>query len=119
MNISLKLTMKQARCNYCGEYIVKGEPQIKWSWKSRKGWVGKTYYHPDCFIDDRLHSLKINPPVTVTKKLGRPTSKLTSEQRTLRIKLMKYYSRDKGNPKKQLKLREQIKVVGGVPASWE
>ena len=137
-NVFMYWCQHKAKCRWCEQDVVAGTPVIQvYYWnkgnEDNRKWNIKRYYHPQCWIDQGLDYLKMNPYVPYQRK---PKSKLTDKQRELRYKLLRqkasidqrkrglkseYPDRvlDEARLDEQVsKIMVQIAKVGGIPKKW-
>lgn len=106
--------------------------------EDKRKWNVKIYYHPQCWIDQGLDYLKMNPYVPRTRWSGTTRSKnpLTEEERKLRYKLLRrkasidqrlrnlkadYPDRVLVEAKLNMDIANlmlEIAKVGGIPRKW-
>ncbi len=137
-NVFMYWCQHKAKCKWCEKDIVAGTPVVKvYYWnkgnEEKRGWNVSKYYHPQCWIDQGLDYLKMNPYVPYARK---PKSSLTNGQKELRYKLLRQKAsidQRRRNLKStypdcvldNAKLDEQVSrlmveiiKIGGIPKKW-
>jgi len=128
MDIWITLCRKTAKCKYCPQHILKGNPMVKGRlWRSGK-WTLNFYWHPNCWVEQGIAEMEKRP---IIESRGRKSLPITVEQRELRICLLKRRGsviqrlKRETDPVKMLHLgemledlKEEIKPLGGVPVGW-
>ena len=133
----MKWCERQAGCKWCDKPIEAGNPMVAvfyWN-KGADGrrWNTKQYYHPNCWIEQGLDYLKMNPYVPYVRK---QRLVLNDEDRKLRYMLLRRKSAldqrrrnlKSDYPEKVLiearldgkvaELMIQMITVGGIPKKW-
>ena len=128
----------KAECRWCEQIIEAGTPIVQvHHWNKgdpdKRSWNIKRYFHPQCWVEQGLDYLKINPYVPYIRK---PKSTLTDKQRELRYKLLRRKAsidQRRRNLKsdypdrllEEARLNEQVSKimveivkVGGIPKKW-
>lgn len=137
-NVFMYWCQHKAKCRWCEQDILAGEPIIQvYYWnkgnEENRKWNIKRYYHPQCYIEQGLDYLKMNPYVPYQRK---PKSKLTPEKLELRYKLLRqkasidqrkrglkseYPDRVLDEARLDAQISEimvKIVKVGGIPKKW-
>ena len=141
-NVFMYWCQHKAKCKWCEQTIEAGTPVIQvYFWnkgnEDKRTWNIKRFYHPQCYIEQGMDYLKMNPFVPYqrsTKSKG--IAKLNNGQRELRYKLLKrkasidqrkrrlngdYPDRVWEEAKLDLQISElmvEIASVGGIPKKW-
>ncbi|KKN75159.1 hypothetical protein LCGC14_0383180 [marine sediment metagenome] len=135
-NVFMYWCQHKAKCRWCEKDVEAGTPVIKvYFWnkgnEEKRGWNVSRYYHPQCYIEQGLDYLKLNPYTPYVRK--RPDNNLTSEQKELRYKLLRRKASidqrkkrlNSSHPLETARLDEQISKimveitkVGGIPKRW-
>lgn len=136
-NVCMKWCERQALCKWCNKPIEAGKSMVAvfyWN-KGTDGrrWNTKQYFHPQCWIEQGLDYLKMNPYVPYIRK---PRLALNDEDRKLRYMLLRRKSaidqrRKKLKPDnpdriliearldgKVAELMIQMMTLGGIPKKW-
>ena len=142
-NVYMTWCSHKAKCRWCEKPITAGTEMVNvffWNKGSddKRKWNVRHYYHPQCWIDQGLDYLKMNPYVPRTRWSGTTRSKnpLTEEQRKLRYKLLRrkasidqrLRNMKSDYPERVLvearlnmdiaNLMLEITKVGGIPRKW-
>lgn len=136
-NVTVNWCQRTAKCEYCQNQIEAGTPLVTvFFWN--KGQEGrklnvKKYYHPQCWVDQALDYLRLNPYIPYNRHRS---SELLPEDKQRRLKLMRDKARldqrrrnlkSDGTERIQaetridlhiLELMEEISKVGGIPKRW-
>ena len=128
MDIWITWAKRTVKCADCGEPITPGTPKVKGKQWRRGEWTKYYHWHPQCWINQGMAKLQKTP--YQAGRLG-----LNEDQRKARRLLLCRWATIKYRLKKavdkynfasierlleQLKsVREEIKLVGGVPKSWQ
>ncbi len=137
-NVFMYWCQHKAKCRWCEKDVVAGTPIIQvYYWnkgnEDNRKWNIKRFYHPQCYIDQGLDYLMMNPYVPYKRK---PKSKLSEEDRKERYRLLRQKAsidQRKRNLKSdypdrildEARLDEQVSAlmvkiatIGGVPKKW-
>lgn len=141
-NVFMYWCQHKARCRWCEENILTGTPVVQvYYWNkgdpAKRSFNVKRYYHPQCWIDQGLDHLKMNPYVPYQRKTkSKELARLTARQRELRYKLLRrkasidqrirnlssdYPNRalEEAHLNEQVsRIMVQIVKVGGIPKKW-
>lgn len=136
-NVCMKWCERQAGCKWCDKPIEAGTEIVTvfyWN-KGADGrkWNTTQYFHPNCWIEQGLDYLRMNPYIPHVRK---PRMSLTEEERKRRCMLLRRKSaidqRKKklkpDNPNRMLiearidgkiaELMIEILPIGGIPKKW-
>lgn len=137
-NVYMSWCKRRAKCHFCPEMVEAGTPMVNvFLW--RKGedgvrkWNMKFYYHPQCWLDQGLDYLKMNPYVPYKRDRQLP---LTERQQDIRRSILRrkasieqrrrnlksdYPDRilvEARMDKDIAELMVKIIKVGGIPPKW-
>jgi len=120
MNIVFKWCSRKTPCQYCSEVISKDEPMIVFTFV-KPGYKRPFYFHPQCWLDERLKVLSESKPLNGAG--GRPRMELNKTQRHRRKVLINHYNRLRGDfspsaDRKRAKVIVELENLGGKPAKW-
>ena len=137
-NVTMKWCVKKSTCKWCDKFIDNGTPVVTVFWRhkgneeSRK-WNTKISFHPQCWIEQGLDYLKMNPYVP-QHRVKKAT--LSTEDKRKRFLLIRRYNaliqkRKNSNHSfpdyelNDIRLTQQmvdimleVATVGGVPKRW-
>ncbi len=137
-NVTMRWCTKKSTCKWCDKPIEKETPLVKvFYWnkgneESRK-WNSKFYYHPQCWLDQGLNYLRMNP--YATKYMGRRTV-LNPEDRRKRFLLVRRFNAivqkrancnhsfpdhiltDIDLTQRMVDIMLEVATIGGVPKGW-
>jgi len=138
MRVWMTWCKRRATCKYCGEYIEVGTPMVKGvidkSQNPKMMITYKTYFHPQCWVENGLAYLERNPYTPAAR--GRKRSNLSFVDNQKRRKILARFAsyqqslrkivgdspRDKAAKvrinNKVNGLVDEITKLGGVPVSW-
>lgn len=141
-NVYMNWCQRKATCKWCEKTVEAGTPMVNvffWN-KGREGapkWNVKWYYHPQCWVEQGLDYLKMNPYVSKNIREGiTKLSQLSEKEQKHRITLMRRKAaldqRRKnikaGYPdrilvearldKQVAEIMVKIAEVGGIPPKW-
>jgi len=134
-NVTITWCQRVAKCEFCPEDVVAGNPLVTvffWNRGSldHKGYNVKKYYHPACWIAQGLDYLDRNPYVPYIRK---QKLELTPEQSKERYSILKRKAaidqrKRKLNgssaaalallDRKIAELMLEIAPIGGIPKKW-
>ncbi len=137
-NVYMGWCKRKATCRWCSYYIEAGNPMVTaFFWhkgnEDKRWWNTKLYFHPQCWVDQGLDYLKMNPYVpyirhkrpTLTKKLKaerlvllRRKAALDQRKRNIRSDYPDRVLIDARLNKQIAELMVEIALVGGVPKKW-
>ena len=143
--VSMNWCHHTAKCKWCEKAIEPTNPMVSvFFWNRRKEstsnqiWNTKLYYHPQCWVDQGLDYLRLNPYVSNQRwdLSTRKTNPLTNEQREHRLALLRRKAaldqrlRNLKSPYPSRTIHEarigasianimvEILEYGGVPKKW-
>ena len=92
-NVCITWCYREAKCPWCDLAIKVATPCVSvFFWRKGnpeiRGYNIKRFYHPECWIDQGLDYLKMNPYTPRGEKRG-PKTTLTIEQKAARMKLLR------------------------------
>ena len=119
MNISFKWCNKTTECAYCGKFVEKDTPIFVHGWKNKRGFTGRVFYHPECFITHFTTLLELKVPKPSRMGRGRPNMGLTAEEKKKRAILLRTYPKIRYNDIALKQVADALKKLGGVPKSWK
>ncbi len=134
-NVSMSWCSRIAKCEWCEKDVEAGTPIVTvFYWnkgtESHRGFNVKKYYHPQCWVEQGLDYLKMNPYVPYLRK---PKLELTPEQSKRRYQLLRHKAAvdqrirklGDGNLLALASLHEKITTImleiaeiGGIPKKW-
>lgn len=81
MNITFKWMGKQTMCQNCEKPILLDEAVAVHSWRNKRGFTGRLFYHPECLLERYLFRLKMETPKPYRfgrgrKSLGLPVAEM-------------------------------------------
>lgn len=141
-NVYISWCQNKAKCRWCPEPIEAGTPMVTvFFWnkgnEERRSWNLKLHYHPQCWIDQGLDYLKMNPYVSrKARKQNIKVSSLSPERKEHRVTLMRrkgsleqrkrnlksdYPDRVLAEARLDKQIAEimvEIAGVGGIPPKW-
>ena len=136
-NVTMTHCQHRAQCGWCPDHIEAGKPLVTVFFWNRggpdhKGFNVKKYYHPNCWVEQGLDYLKMNPyiPYIRKKKL-----ELTPAQAKKRYNILHKKSAidqrirnlkegpDKAITEARLNMKiaelmVKIAPIGGIPKRW-
>ena len=80
MNVTFKWCGRRSECYCCKEPILVDTVVVHHTWRSKKGWKGGMFYHPDCFVQQFTYKVKMEVPKPVRMNRGRPSLGLSPEE---------------------------------------
>jgi len=122
--VDVRWANKKARCRVCGVAIKVGKPELCEEHEKQK-----KFYHPTCWIDEKLYRLAITP-------FNNNRHNLSDGDREKRLAILRKYASLRQRQRKLKKpskryhvyfmkiegqidaLRGEIEKVGGVPSKW-
>lgn len=137
-NVCMSWCRRRALCKWCGKHIEAGTEMVSvFYWnkgdKETRWWNTKQYFHPQCWIEQGLDYLKMNPYVAYRRG---PKVKLTKKRHARRLILLNRKAaldQRKRNLKSEYPDRALIEArmdrqiveimlemtkVGGIPPKW-
>lgn len=137
-NVYMNWCHRKATCKWCNFTIEAGVPIVTvFFWnkgdKDKRKWNTKYYYHPQCWVEQGLDYLKMNPYVPYIRH-KKPT--LTKEQKGERLTLLRKKAaldQRKRNIKSDYPdrvliearinkeiaiLMVEVALIGGIPKRW-
>ena len=130
MNIAIRWSVRKTKCRYCEEDVVKDTPLLVWTrkWKNHT-WIFLHYYHPECWMAERMYYLNDRPKPVRTNGDGlghgggRPPLNTTEEEKKERkVRINRRNRLISGKyPFDEVKLgkiRARLMEIGGLPTSW-
>jgi len=100
--------------------VPKDTPILVWYVKWGR-WGKRFYFHPECWVKDRVWHLGDTPKPIDSR--GRPRITLTDEDRKSRKRLINQYNRLSKHvgseyDLKLLEIEEKLVILGGIPKNW-
>lgn len=107
MNVTFRWMGRQTLCSCCEKPIMTDTPVVVHSWRNKRGYTGRLYYHPDCFTEKYLFKLKMEQPKPYRFGRGRKSLGLSDEQKKRRRTLQQKARRGTISPEEQEELDGQ------------
>ena len=114
MNVTFKWMGKQTLCENCKKPIVLDDPVIVHGWRNKRGYTGRLFYHPECFIERYLFRLKMETPKPYRFGRGRKSLGLPPEQMKRRRTLLQKVRRGTIKPDEQAELEGMDGTTGEI-----
>lgn len=121
MNVTFKWMGKQTLCENCKKPVLLDDPVIVHGWRNKRGYTGRLFYHPECFVERYLFRLKMETPKPYRFGRGRKSLGLPPEQMKRRRTLLQKVRRGTIKPEEQTELEgmDATREIGVRPTATE
>ena len=89
MDIYFRWCNRKTECNYCHESIRVDTIVAVHTWRNRKKWSGRIFYHPECFPKQFVYKVKMEIPRPIRANRGRPSLGLNTKEKKERATMLR------------------------------